>query len=645
VAAVTSTVRLETLHLPAAAAPPTAGPLPILHGTAVHADVTGADPAMAERIAHGQPVTLLPYTEQGRYDRDRGPREFPAAVLRNDELTAVFLPTLGGRLWSLRHNPTGRELLHRNPVFQPANLALRNAWFAGGVEWNLGATGHHPLTCAPLHTAITQRADGTPALRMYEFERLRRLVFRLDTWLPPGASFLHVQVTLHNPGSTATPAYWWSNTAVPERPGTRVLAPAAEAFHFDYTARLRRVPFPVVDGTDRSRPAEVPYAADYFFDVPEGAERPWIAAVDEDGSGLLQFSTARLRGRKLFHWGSGSGGRRWQEWLSGTDAPYLEIQAGLAATQLEHLPMPAGATWRWTEAYGLLTAGPGAADGDWAEVVKAVDEQVRALPFDTAPTPDDGPVTPVREASGWGGLEQAAGALPELPGLPFPAPGSEQAPWRELLDTGVLPVSEPPAPPVRGAHWLDRLSGAEDWHGLLQLGLLHLAEGRPDDARAAFHGSLAATRTPWTLRNLAELDRLAGDHASSAALLREAHGLLPGLPELTVETLAALLAAGRPAEALTVVDRLPAGQRALGRVRLLEARAALAAGVLGRAEALLADGIEVADLREGEDALDVLWFAVHEARLASGGPVTDAVRDRVRAESPLPPRYDFRMRG
>ena len=37
------------------------------------------------------------------------------------------MPELGGRLYSLVHKPLGRELLARNPVFQPANLALRNA--------------------------------------------------------------------------------------------------------------------------------------------------------------------------------------------------------------------------------------------------------------------------------------------------------------------------------------------------------------------------------------------------------------------------------------------------------------------------------------------------------------------------------------
>src|ERR1035437_7580947 len=84
----------------------------------------------------------LPYRMQDRYSRKKEPRAFTSAVLENDILRAVFLPELGGRLVSLIHKPLQRELLARNPVFQPANLALRNAWFSGGVEWNIGHYGH-----------------------------------------------------------------------------------------------------------------------------------------------------------------------------------------------------------------------------------------------------------------------------------------------------------------------------------------------------------------------------------------------------------------------------------------------------------------------------------------------------------------------
>ena len=40
-----------------------------------------------------------------------------------------------------------------NPVFQPGNLAIRNAWFSGGVEWNMGIRGHSVYTCSPVFAA------------------------------------------------------------------------------------------------------------------------------------------------------------------------------------------------------------------------------------------------------------------------------------------------------------------------------------------------------------------------------------------------------------------------------------------------------------------------------------------------------------
>ena len=72
------------------------------------------------------------------------------AVLENEFLRATVALDLGGRLLSLYDRRAGRELLYVNPVVQPANLALRNAWFSGGVEWNIGTRpladddGHAP---------------------------------------------------------------------------------------------------------------------------------------------------------------------------------------------------------------------------------------------------------------------------------------------------------------------------------------------------------------------------------------------------------------------------------------------------------------------------------------------------------------------
>ncbi|WP_027346941.1 DUF5107 domain-containing protein [Hamadaea tsunoensis] len=623
----TSTLRTGTLRIEAAADPVPG--LPVLSGLSGGVDpAAGVDAEMRRNLAYGRPPTLLPYTRLGGYDRHRAERDLDVVVLENELLTATFLPGLGGRLWSLVHRPTGRELLFRNPVLQPANLALRDAWLAGGVEWNLGMTGHWPLTGEPLHAARVTAADGTPVLRMFEYERLRGVVLRIDAWLPAGSPVLLVTITLHNPSAQETPVYWWSNIAVPENAGTRVLAPAGHAFHFDYVSELRHIPFPERDGTDASYPGRAPRAADYFLDLPIGV-RPWIAALDADGTGLVQLSTRRLRGRKLFCWGTGTGGRRWQEWLSGPGSAYLEIQAGLARTQMEHLPMPAGATWSWTEAYGMLETAAAEVHGPWPQAWPAAGRAVDALVPEPvlAAAEAFAAALPAPEAllyngSGWGGLEIAAGALPASAAVPFPAPGPEQEPWRQLLARGVLPVCDPPATPVTGTHWRERLeASAGDWHALYHLGLLRLADDDDEGARDACKRSLGEAATPWPLRVLAHLAATADE---AADLMAQAHRLRPGRRDLTVEALAALLRAGRAAAALDLIERLSTSDRAHGRIRLAEAQAAHALGDDDRVRRLLDEGIRVDDMREGEVSLDTLWLAV-------------------RPGTAVPPHYDFRM--
>ena len=115
---------------------------------------------------------------------------------------------------------------------------------------------------------------------------------------------------------------------------------------------------------------------------------------------------------------------------------------------------------------------------------------------------------------------------------------------------------------------------------------------------------------------------------------------------LTIELLDALLAAEQPAAALAVIDGLGTDDRRHGRVRLLELRAAIAAGRLGRAGTILFDEeLVVDDLREGDDALHSLWAAYHEAlaEAAAGTPLDADQRARLHAEHPLPDRLDFRM--
>lgn len=652
---VTTTVRRDVLTLPAAPLGPE-NPLPPLRPLReVHTlDERGREGLprdMARQLGYEPLRGVLPTRVLDGYGRERTDTALDTLVIENDRLRATVLPGLGGRIHSLFHKPTGRELLYRNPVLQPAAFALNGAWFSGGIEWNIGATGHTTLSCAPLHAARVTAPDGGEMLRLWEWERLRDVPFQVDLWLPEGSDFLHVGVRIRNPHEKAVPVYWWSNIAVPQE--RRVLAPADEAWHFGYAGGLRRVPVPESDGVDRTYPPRSEYAADYFYDVPDQARR-WIAALDDDGHGLVQTSTDVLRGRKLFVWGSGVGGRRWQEWLTepGTGG-YAEIQAGIARTQLEHVRLDAEGEFAWLESYGPLSADPGLVHGgDWrAARDEAQARLADALPRDAVeeaydawrPYADTEPGEVLATGSGWGALEVLR-ADHKLPGTPFGEStlGPEQEPWLELLHSGAVPEPRrvlPPGPTLVARHWRDMLETAParpvaEYH----LGVAQWHAGDLAQAVRSWERGLELAPSRWPLlRCLAVADQDSGHIERAADRYAEAFDDLcqerrddgivwtSASAALGREAMGVLLAAGRPAVARSVWDRLHEATRAEGRFRLVEIQLLVAEGEMAGARAIFDEGFEVADLREGAEVIGELWRAV--------------------TDEELPARYDFRMRA
>ena len=667
-----TTLRLETLTMPAGELRAD-NPLPQMHKpheSHLMDDGEGLSQAMLERMSYGLVSSILPYTAQDDFTRERAPRDFAVATLENDHVRAAFLLGLGGRLWSLVDKRSGRELLEVNPVFQPCNLAIRGAWFSGGVEWNIGMTGHTPFTCAPLFAARARAPDGSPALRLYEFERIRQVTYQMDFYLPDASRFLYVRICIVNPNDHEVPMYWWSNIAVPETEDTRLLVPADAAYTFGYgDEAMSLVPVPMVNGRDTSYSTNSTRSGDFFYAVPEG-HRKWIAAVDRSGTGLVQTSTDRLIGRKLFMWGMGDGGRKWQEFLSVPGRAYIELQAGLAHTQSERIPMGALAEWSWLEAYGMLETDPGIAHGDdWAAAHAHAEERLETLvprgELDAEYARGDeaakaAPEEILHRGSGWGALEalrrEAAGERPLCSAaLVFDEAsiGTRERPWLDAMrgarfaspDVATHPGGYQITPPWRDV--LERAvaeADADNWYAWLHLGVLRFVAEDYDGAGTAWERSRACAQSPWAVRNLGALARLSGDAQAAADLYATAAGMRSDLWQLDAECAQSFMDAGRAPACIAFIEALPPDARAVGRIQLLEAQARLAVGDPDGAERVLR-ALEVENLREGEKTLSNLWFAIQAERVSAreGVPVDDALLRRMRSEFPVPRDLDFRM--
>ncbi len=661
-------------------------PLPIFRSREPDRQVStdgSLPPEKLEKLGWQTGFRVLPYRMQDSYTRQREPVEFNAVVLENEHLRATFLPEMGGRLVSLVDLDEDRELLFFNPVFQPANLAIRNAWFAGGIEWNIGQYGHAFHTCSPIFAAQIVDWNGDAGLRLYDYERCKGLFWNIDFYLPQGSQFLVAYTRVINPNPGDTAMYWWTNIAVPESDGQRVLAPADQAIFMQKPGSgggFGYAPLPCLpslEGVDSTYPLNYPFANEFFFQCDQ-AVMPWETALDRKGHGLVEASSPKLRYRKMFCWGNHAGGRRWQEFLSEPGLAYLEIQGGLAPTQLHGLVMPAQTSWDWVQAFGSLQVQPELAhQANWeravSEVGSALEQKINRGDIEEYERRcrnlgDQKPVAILEHGSGWGALELQRRRKTGQPSLTaaFDFPDltmtAEQTKWLALLKEGRLPEQNPEELPgewLVQAEWQqllqDSLEAGENdhWYAWLHTGVMRMENGDYSGARRAWEHSLSLEPSAWVYRNLAVASRIEKDLTGAIDFYRKAWAMTLSSAQdskdplkwswLLVEYLEALLQAGKWAEMVEVCRMVTVELLELDRVQILFARALLETGKLDKAEVVFKR--EKAVIQEGETELTDLWFDLWSLREfgKKWSDLTVLEKTAIQRQYPPPAHIDFRM--
>ena len=386
------------------------------------------------------------------------------AELENDVYRATFLLDLGGRLWSLVHKPSGRELLYQPDVLHFVNIGLCNCWFCGGVEWNVSVRGHAAYTSSPVSPPAAgqrRRRRGRPAdLGVGPLPR-RGVPDRL---LPAGRhtgpagppadrqhpqpGHTHVLVVQHGGAGRPRPP-----SARPGRPGIPVRL-RRQGHRPEARARPGR--------PGRDLPGDAAVGPRLFL---RHSLRP--AAVGN------QPGPRRARARPRLHLAAGRAqavplgpGCRRQAVAAVPRRPERprvrrDSRPGWARTESDYLPMPAGATWEWMESYALMEADPAVAHGsDWAAATGHVNarldallpqERLESLLRETAAAADRPPGKLGHHGSQWGGMQHRLRKAEHLPpaagltGVKFPAKLTGPfLDWQALLTGGELP--KPPAP-------------------------------------------------------------------------------------------------------------------------------------------------------------------------------------------------------
>ena len=584
---------------------------------------------------YGRVKNAYPYRQRNGYTRQLREKEVQTAVLENRYLKAVFLPEYGGRLWELWDKEQGENLLYTNDVLRFSNLAVRNAWFSGGVEWNVGVIGHTPFTTEQMYVARTSDENGNPVLRMYEYERIRDITYQMDFWLEEDSRFLNCRMRIVNENTEVVPMYWWSNMAVPEHEGGRIIVPAESAYT-NTCGEVYKVDIPIVGGTDVTDYKKIPKSVDYFFELDRNAPK-YIANVNREGYGLIQISTDRLKSRKLFSWGNQKASDHWQEFLTEDAGRYVEIQAGLAKTQYGCIPMAPNTAWEWMEQYGAIQI-----RGDElelshkeryqnvtneiekAQLSEHLEEQLissKAMALQKAELLIPG--------SGYGILG-VHGKLTSH--LEFVDESGYYGRWKSFIDGGNLPCPEPQKWPdvfLDDPDSFSRLKDAvkneekKNWYAHYHLGIRYYTLGKYKKAEKEWKESLELEENSWAYHGLACLRLLQGKRKKAARYILKGMRLQKEELSYVKEGFKLLTMSESYEDLCEFYGQMSEEHQNNSRIKFYYIKALGEIGEEKKAYELLEEngGLILDDLREGEDSLAELWTELHEKVYGEKGEI------------------------
>ena len=292
-------------------------------GTPRRAPFTPGDSCPPEIWDHASPdlhAPNLPYLTQDRWDCARTPSAVPVIAYEDAALRLSITPQWGGRIWSVYDKAAGRDWVFANPAHQPSNIAVLKAWSSGGIEfnWSPGIIGHSAFAESPAWVGLLRTPRG-PVVRVWEYDRLNESVWQVDLLLQGGALYIHPKIT--NTRDAEIQGYWWTCTAVPAAPSTRVLTPAAHTAQTSVNPTTwatwprfamgdRNASFSGYRGgrtTDNSFLGAVT-SGDFFMGRTAPGEHS-ISYADAGGFVGYHGHAAAVNGTKFFTWGQNGAGR------------------------------------------------------------------------------------------------------------------------------------------------------------------------------------------------------------------------------------------------------------------------------------------------------------------------------------------------
>ena len=448
---------------------------------------------------------VLPYPILNRYSDEAQSVHLPIITLENDYLRAQFLPENGGRLYSLYSKQQKRELLYKSPTLQPEDMSARNAYFPGGVSWNLTPDAHCPSSFEKVFFGKVDADAGYEFLRMYNYERTQGLLWQIDFHLSANSQELYAHVVIHNPHDFPTPIYWWANLDAAKMDDCRVFA-SGKSVALEESEE------------DISYPCNIDEEISLEFSCQESVTHPWIALAYAKGCGTFLRSSSK---------------RHMQKATYGNDH-FIELKSGGDADEPSGLILEAGESLSFTHAIGAVIFEEGDANLDSYHTSHAI---IKAMVNHTLPTSkleqqelyfEQFIKLPcakmLSSGEGWGALENMRRVFDNQPllseSLIFPTESftTAQYDWLAILNKAPLADltrEQIPRAWVTDMNYLSHLQSylaafPNNVTALLFMGTIFYENRFAEQATQAWHLVLEKGALTIALRNLAYASRASG---------------------------------------------------------------------------------------------------------------------------------------
>ena len=283
------------------------------------------------------PNGVYPYISYVETSHRPALQKYRLIVVENERLRVSICPDLGGKVTSLIHKVSGKEVLYTPGVLRPARILPRFAFVAGGIAVSFPIS-HSPTQNEQVLFRI-DRTDGRLYVSCGERELRFGMQWTVEYSLGPGEDFLTQRAVFHNPGRSAHPWMSWSNAALPSAPDTEYHFPRGKVL--SHSSRIDTIDW---EQSGPKHESDIQEMTGYFWKTKDA--NAFGAFTPSFGTGLYHIADeASSPGMKLWTYGVGKD-RAWATLSTARGDPYLEIQGGPLGDQSVKLELQPKET-RW----------------------------------------------------------------------------------------------------------------------------------------------------------------------------------------------------------------------------------------------------------------------------------------------------------